>query len=420
MLIENSAQAFDAIEEIASVRGNAKQELLTEYLQASPFLLTVVKAAYDPFITYGIKKLPEVASLNNETFDFQTLNVWKTLDGLAERKYTGDLAKTAVEVLLKIHCEKSQELLRRIIKKDMRAGFTAKSVNKAIPGSIYVFECMLSHKYEEKRIKQWPVAVEPKYDGVRILGRYKDGKCRFFSRTGKEFFNFDHIAEVIESIGLKNDFMFDGEIMSNEGFNEIVGAVHRKGQQAHDSYLQAFDIIPLKHFDAGKCDLSYKQRSAALHSMIERVGSPYFRKTPVTLAHNNHEVEAAYQKIRDMGGEGIIVKPMEAPYECKRSYNWLKIKDRQHVDVPILGFEQGTGKNSERLGALICDFKGVEVKVGGGLTDYIRDEIWSNQDSYKNRLIEVEYHEITPDKSLRHPRFIQFRDDKPVEDGVGV
>ena len=72
------------------------------------------------------------------------------------------------------------------------------------------------------------------------------------------------------------------------------------------------------------------------------------------------------------------------------------------------------------LGGFIGNFNGVEVRVGSGLSDNDRVDFWGRREQIRGDLMEVEYHEVTPDGSLRHPRFARFRDDKPHSDGPGV
>ena len=81
-----------------------------------------------------------------------------------------------------------------------------------------------------------------------------------------------------------------------------------------------------------------------------------------------------------------------------------------------IGFEEGTGKYVDMLGAFICEYKGGQVKVGSGLTDEQRIEVWRNSRNYENLIIEVSYFEETKDStgklSLRFPTFKDFRFDK--------
>jgi DNA ligase-1 len=73
---------------------------------------------------------------------------------------------------------------------------------------------------------------------------------------------------------------------------------------------------------------------------------------------------------------------------------------------------EGTGKHSGKLGSFVVDYKGVEVRVGSGLTDDLREQIWSDKATHIGRTIEVRYQEETPDGSLRFPTFVCFRNDK--------
>jgi ATP-dependent DNA ligase len=146
--------------------------------------------------------------------------------------------------------------------------------------------------------------------------------------------------------------------------------------------------------------------------------------------------------------EGVMVKNPEGLYDKKKSRGWLKVKAEETEDLPVVGAfpgEPGT-KYEHCLGGLIVDRNGVDVRVGGGFTDQEREALWQDwQDVIAKphipellrgakrggqvivadvpehptdlwgRLIEVEFHEVTPDGSLRHPRFIRFRDDKQGE-----
>jgi DNA ligase-1 len=123
------------------------------------------------------------------------------------------------------------------------------------------------------------------------------------------------------------------------------------------------------------------------------------------------------------GYEGIMIKELEAPYECKRSSFWMKWKPTITVDLNIVGFEEGTGRNQGRLGALICEGEDngrrIFVNVGSGLRDGDRDEFWSGRADLLDRVVEVEADAVTQNQdgtySLRFPRFVRFRGFEPGE-----
>lgn len=420
--MKDTNEVFAAIETIAAASGKQKEVLLAEYLQ-SPLFERVVKAAYCPFTTYGVKRYART-QVGSETAVFDDSD-WAFLDQLAERKITGSAAISQCTIAHSQLSRESAELFDRILKKDLRAGFTAKTVNKAKPGTIFVFSCMLAHKYEPKRIKSFPVAVETKLDGVRVIAMRvpkASGPYRFFSRTGKEFLAYQHLGKELEKLSGTDSLVFDGEVVDASGsFNETVGAAHRKDQAAVNARFHVFDFAHRTVFDSEEFDVAYIDRKKALQRYFDLASDEpenvVFHQH--YLANSHSEITMIYQNARDNDLEGVIVKPLDALYQRKRSHNWLKVKDEQTVDVPIVGYVEGTGKYEGTLGALVVDYNGKEVNVGSGLSDVDRDYFWKHQTKYQNILVEVEYHEETPDGSLRHPRFVRLREDKPVEDGVG-
>ena len=50
------------------------------------------------------------------------------------------------------------------------------------------------------------------------------------------------------------------------------------------------------------------------------------------------------------------------------------------------------------------------VSIGTGFSDEQRQEFWNCKDKLIGRIIEIKYQNETVRDSVRHPRFIKFRD----------
>jgi len=456
----NSNAIFEAIELIASETGRLEKQALLSVYRGYEEFCRVLKAAYDPFVTYGIAKFPDPNTIipGDDTTGIFTPATWDGLDALASRRMSGNAAREWLVSNLRFLSADSGELLMRILKKDLRAGITATTINKVIPGLIPVFDCMLAQPFEEGRIKEWPVAVEPKLDGVRVLAFVNGGTgdVRFFSRSGKEFTTFEHLKAPLVNVvrgkargGPTGQWVFDGEIVSGS-FNKTVSEVRRSSKQAKDAVFHVFDAIPTASFNSANENQlvwsagNYKNRRTDLEEMLQGSQQPDSSVVaiPRYWANSIDEIHLYYKNVRARGLEGLIIKDPNAHYRRKRDYAWMKMKAEQTVDLPIVGAFEGEGKYAGMLGGLIVPFDkecwangaggsnhqtddAVEVKVGGGFSDRQRKEFWEaylrdkeniRSDELLGRIAEVEFHEVTPDGSLRHPRFVRFRDDKPLEE----
>ena len=101
----------------------------------------------------------------------------------------------------------------------------------------------------------------------------------------------------------------------------------------------------------------------------------------------------------EKGFEGLMIKPCDNFYECKRSHAWLKIKPFIEVTLKIINIQEGTGKHEGKLGAFQVegedDGKFFSLSVGSGLTDDDREKFWSLKDKLIGRLIEIRADAIT-------------------------
>ena len=124
---------------------------------------------------------------------------------------------------------------------------------------------------------------------------------------------------------------------------------------------------------------------------------------------------ALERKFISEGYEGLMLNPNIPYYKGKKSNKMLKLKTFETWDCTVLGVYPGESghKYENTLGGLIVmQENGVEGKVGGGFSDDERDEIWEKSDAVIDRVIEVEYQNLTDDKKMRFPVKKRWRTDK--------
>jgi len=410
-----------------SILAAAHSENLPEFFEG----LTM---ALDPLYTFGIKQVPTA------TVDGQGL-AWGVFVDLAKqlhlRELTGHAARDAVALCMSIATTDQWNMwYRRILIKDLRCGVSEKTVNKVVPGTVPVFTCQLAHDSanHEKKLTG-PKQLENKLDGVRVLAVVRvDGRVDLFSRNGREFHNFGHIAQQLSAAALAQplscDTVFDGEVMS-ASFQDLMKQVHRKeNASATDAVLHLFDMVPLADFQQGAYSAPQHARSSALQqwtqqhsSVLEHVSCLSWETVDLDTSEGQQRF-VELNKLAVQGGyEGLLIKDPGAPYECKRSHAWLKLKPFIEVTLTIDAVEEGTGKNEGKLGAFSCsgtdNGQDIRVNVGSGFTDDQRTAFWNDRAGLLGKLVEVRADAVTQNQdgsySLRFPRFKTFRGFSPGE-----
>ena len=418
--LDNSRLAKEAVIQ------SAMQEGLDEFFEG-------VQMALDPLVTFGVKQVPERTDIL--TGQGLSWNVFKELaDKLIARELTGHAARDAIELAMGVATTEQWNMFyRRILIKDLRCGVSEKTVNKIAKKfpqyAIPTFTCSLAHdsaNHEKKMVGK--KQIEIKLDGVRVITIIQGDKVEMFSRNGKQFHNFGHIIAEIEAVikdhPVPYPLVLDGEVMS-ANFQDLMKQVHRKDNvQNDDAVLHLFDTIPLGCFKNGSWDKPQSFRSQITkhwvedhRSVLKHVQALEWEEVDLDTTEGQERFVGLNKAAVDGGYEGVMIKDIDAPYECKRTHAWLKAKPFIEVTLEVKDVEEGTGRNEGRLGAFVCegvdDGKKINVNVGSGFSDVNRDEFWTGRDNIPGQLVEVRADAITQNQdgtySLRFPRFKTFR-----------
>ena len=387
--------------------------------------------AYNPFYVYNVKQVIETENLTNRPNPWPTF--WALCEDLRTRGVTGHAARDRIEQVSELFdSEQWNGLCRRVLIKDLRCGISEKTLNKVLGKTswkIPTFTCQLAQDSTDRPAKMKGIKrLEVKLDGVRVLAVVQGASVTLYSRNGKPFENFPHVAEAIaanrKSIGaFDGRYVLDGEIVG-ASFQQLMRQAQRKtNAETTDMVYHVFDIIPLDSFQEGHYNAQQCKRLDILTGSRARFDATDCLRLMdgITVdldTAEGHDVMNRYaQDAVANGFEGIMIKDLSAPYECKRSSFWMKWKPTITVDLNIVGFEEGTGRNAGRLGAIICegvdDDRRICVNVGSGFSDTLRDEYWTSRDQLLGDMVEVEADAVTQNQdgsySLRFPRFVRFR-----------
>lgn len=425
-----------------SLAENASRNFKIDQLNAqsdNETLREVIRLALDPFTQFYQRKIPAYTRSSKETntLEFALSELYR----FSSRELTGNAAITALGNLLSTLETSDAKVIERIIQKDLNCGVDVSTSNKVWSGLIAEYPCMLCSPFEQKLVDKikFPAYAQMKMDGMRFNAIVRSGKVEFRSRNGKQIHLLGNLEQEFSALAGNVDCVFDGELLvmfegdhqfaDRQTGNGILNKANKgtiSTEQVAMVHASVWDLIPYVQFETGHCATPYSKRFSTLEAIVSKQKSQGKKIWTVTsnIVETVDQAQEIFQEYLSLGHEGIILKDGSGVWEDKRSKTQIKFKGELECDLKIVAVEEGRGKATGMLGAIICESADgiIKVNVGSGFTDALRKQYWS--ENLVDKIVAVKYNSRIRNKageeSLFLPVFIELRDDKNVADSVKV
>lgn len=272
-----------------------------------------------------------------------------------------------------------------------RIGSTASATTSPVAEESKAPALLLAETWDgEQDVTGW--LYSEKLDGVRA---YWTG-TQFLSRQGNVYHAPAWFTQDLPS------FPLDGELwLARKSFQRTVSIVRR-----HDAGEQWREIRYVV-FDAPALDEPFERRLKTCHKHFDEVPSLYVHVLPHFECRGAEHLRVELDNIERLGGEGLVLRKPDAPYEHGRSPSLLKVKRFLEAEARVIDHEPGKDRHRGRLGAVIVELgDGVRFAVGSGFTDAQRE-----RPPAIGSVITFRYQELSDRGVPRFPTFVRIRSD---------
>ncbi|HCB07367.1 MAG TPA: ATP-dependent DNA ligase [Nocardioides sp.] len=228
---------------------------------------------------------------------------------------------------------------------------------------------------------------EPKWDGFRCIV-FRDGdEVELTSRNTKPLTRY--FPELVEAVKrqLPERVVLDGEVFVAIGdrleFEVLQERIHPAKSRVDmlaektPAGFVAFDLLALG--DESYIDRPLRERRAAMEEALGGLGTEgpcYLTRT----TNDPAEAERWFEQFEGAGLDGVIAKPLDAPY-TQNGRVMMKIKHARTADVVVAGYREHKNSTPERplLGSLLlglyADGELQHVGVAASFTEARRAEL---------------------------------------------
>ena len=387
----------------------------------------------DPWKNWGISKYERPKTVGNNGHSNDLLSSFlDCLEALHNREFKGNAARAKAEKWIHSGDELTQKWFERILWRNLRCGVSSTLVNKFWPNTVVPFSVALADTLETKPSNggfkitedvKYPVRVEAKLDGLRVIAVKESGAIAFYTRNGTVLETLPILGSFLESIEIDN-VVFDGEVMGKD-WNDSASVLmsSKKKKDDSDMVYHIFDVVTLEDWKKQECHLKYSERLDILRLAFK----DYPTQTQIRFVKsknctNENEIKEFYLECLAEGYEGVMLKDDTAKYQWKRSKSILKLKPVTTHEGVVVGWynaKESTKRAGQFGGFNVLLPNGVTTRVGGGYTDEIKKRVQEEgPDSYIGKIVECEAQLLTQDGCMRFPVFSRFRDESDVDPNV--
>lgn len=409
------------LDAVASTTSRKEKEAILSQHKDTELLKRVCKMAYDKQILFWMSALPprdmslqEDATVSiglNEALDQMEQNI-------CNRKLTGGAAEQFVQRLMAHMSEEDMEVLGRVVSKDLRSGFSASTSNKIWKNLIPSPKFMLAETDDKKIV--YPAISQLKADGTRVKLVWDGYRVLFVTRNGNDV-ETRGLFEAFAQSWLTPGDSIDGELVAVDSAGKALdrktgnGIVNKavKGTISEEEAEQ----LRFLTWDLETAEGGYGQRLEKLNELISKSRFHRIGIIETKFVADKEEALAHFREMRQRGEEGTLLKNVDAPWQGKRTFDCVKFKAEYEAEFRVTGFDYGTGKYADKVGALNIESDDGHIKCDVGIfKDFpssVREEWLTNLPT----IVTVLYNErITqkgsPFEALFLPRVTAVRFDK--------
>lgn len=437
---------FDEISSESS--SNKKIEILSSY-KDNELLKRVLYLANSKRIKFYVKQIPEYETAHA----FRTLNLaLDQLMVLSNREKTGhDGINHLVDVLS--HLSKDDAyIIEKIIDKDCRIGMATKMLNKVWPDLIEKTGYMGCKPYSkeliEKILFKGTAYSQKKMDGRFVNIIVRDSEVEMESRQGEptildnpKFLNeLKKLKDCVlnaeltmnntsryESNGIISSLVSIGNKKSvGENIDKEIIKFEREHQMKYRDALDliivtAWDSLTVNEYFDRSSKRPYKQRFDEVIEMLK-----CFEMLSVVeykIVSTIKEAFSHFEEIVKKGEEGTVIKSLNGEWADKKPNYQVKLKKEVNFDLKIVGFNYGTGKNSNLISSINVESEEGLLKTSPtGMKEEVMKHVTDNQKELLGTIIEIKCSGISQDSdgnySVLHPVCKIFRDDKSIANSL--
>lgn len=368
---------------------------------------------------YNIRQIPEYSTRDYKLTLRDALSMLEelqTLRGYAGRDYLIDVLGSL--------SKNDQEVIKRIIQRDLKCGVGRTMVNKVWKDLITKPPYMRCNVFSDKTSKHitFPAILQEKCDG-RFLYIIKDNtKVTYMSRQGEE----SDFPQLTKDVLLLPNGVYVGELLVRGLTNrsEANGLLNSDEGTLANVYVQLWDYLTLREFSRKSSNIPYATRLEALSGYLNNIKSARLYIVETLEVGSIQEALVKTGQWMAEGREGGVLKDKKLLFKDHTSNQQLKLKLEMSIEVRCMGFTKGTPgtKREHTFGALV--FANDEGTIQGQCSGFTDTDLWDihcNRDNYMGKVLEVQFNDLSKARdsdtySLMHPRFICFRDDKDETD----
>lgn len=261
---------------------------------------------------------------------------------------------------------------------------------------------MLAQKFSERGTKmRWPVWVQPKYNGQRML---YDG-TKGWSRGGKIILS-EVLAHFTNALPKLDGHILDGELMlpNNVLLQETMKATKKYTPGLSETLVyMVYDIVAP--------DMKFSERHELLKKIVKSCKNPQIVLAPTHKAEDAAEVMSYHQKFVKAGFEGTMVRDDSEGYAIGQRSNQLqKYKDFVDAEFKIIDVIEGDGR-FKGAAVFVCKTKtGVRFNCTPEGTMEHRRELFANRNNYIGKWLTIRYQELSKDGVPLFPVGVDVRE----------